>query len=65
MKEYYEVVNIVYLHDLKVYGSIEKLGAYASIVKYKINNKEYEELVENNDFAIIDEIVFHHVEEQE
>ena len=65
MKEYYEVVNIVYLHDLKVYGSIEKLGAYASIVKYKINNKEYEELVENDDFAIIDEIVFHHVEEQE
>jgi hypothetical protein len=65
VKEYYEVVNIVYLHDLKVYGSIEKLGAYASIVKYKINNKEYEELVENNDFAIIDEIVFHHVEEQE
>jgi hypothetical protein len=65
VKEYYEVVNIVYLHDLKVYGSIEKLGAYASIVKYKINNEEYEELVENDDFAIIDEIVFHHVEEQE
>ncbi len=65
MKEYYEVVNIVYLHDLKLYGSIEKLGAYASVVKYSIDNVDYEELVENDDFAIIDEIVFHHVEEQE
>jgi hypothetical protein len=65
VKEYYEVVNIVYLHDLKLYGSIEKLGAYASVVKYSIDNVDYEELVENDDFAIIDEIVFHHVEEQE
>ena len=64
MKEYYEVINIVYLHDLKLYGTVEKLGAYASLVKYKNDGLEYEELVENDEFAIVDEIVFQHLEEE-
>lgn len=63
MKEYYEVINIVYIHDEKVYGVVEKLGAFASKVKYKKDEIEYEELFENSDFSIVDEIVFHHVEE--
>jgi len=64
VKEYYEVINIVYLHDLKVYGTVEQMGAYASVVKYKKEDIEYEELIENDEFAIIDEIVFQHVEEE-
>lgn len=64
MREYYEVINIVYLHEEKVYGTIEKMGAFDSIVKYKKDGIEYEELVENDEFAIIDEIVFTHVEEE-
>ena len=64
VKEYYEVINIVYLHDLKVYGTVEQMGAYASVLKYKKEDIEYEELIENDEFAIIDEIVFQHVEEE-
>lgn len=63
MKEYYEIINIVYIHDEKAYGTVDKLGAFASKVKYKKDDIEYEELFENSDFSIIDEIVFHHVEE--
>lgn len=63
MKEYYEVINIVYIHELNQYGSVENLGAFASVVKYQKDGIEYEELMENDEFAIVDEIVFHHVEE--
>lgn len=63
MKEYYEIINIVYLEDEKVFGTVEKLGAFASKVKYQKEGIDYEELFENDEFAIIDEIVFHHVEE--
>jgi hypothetical protein len=42
---------------------LEKLGAYASMVKYNIDGEEYEELVENENFTIVDEIVHQHVEE--
>ena len=65
VKEYYEVINIVYLHSMKVYGTVEKMGAYASVVRYKIDEVEHEELIENDEFAIMDEIVFEHVEEEE
>jgi hypothetical protein len=64
VKEYYEVINIVYIHDYQVYGTIEKMGAFASMVKYTKDGIEQEELIENDEFAIVDEIVFHHVEEE-
>lgn len=63
MKEYYDVLNIVYIHDERVFGSVEKLGAFASLVSYIKDGEEIEELLENSEFAIVDEIVFHHVEE--
>lgn len=63
VKEYYEIINVVYIHDEKIYGTVENLGAFASMVKYTRDGIEQEELLENSDFAIIDEIVFHHVEE--
>jgi hypothetical protein len=42
---------------------LEKLGAYASMVSFTINGEEYEELIENENFTIVDEIVHQHVEE--
>lgn len=63
MKEYYDVINVVYIHDERAFGSVEQLGAFASVVKYTKNGEEREELLENSEFAIVDEIVFHHVEE--
>lgn len=63
-KEYYEVVNIVFIHTEGCFGSVEKLGAFASLVKYNKDGMEHEELLENEDFSVIDEIVFKHVEEE-
>ena len=64
MKEYYDRVLIVFIHDLGLYGSTEKLGAFASIVKYTKDGVEYEELIDNSDFSIMDELVFTHIEEE-
>lgn len=63
MKEYYDKVTIVFLPYEDKYGSIEKLGAYASMVKYVKDDKEVQELVDNEDFVIFEEIVFEHTEE--
>lgn len=65
MKEYYDRVIIVYLHEENVHGTIDKLGAFASLVRYKDKNGvEHEETLDNEDFTIMDEIVFEHVEEE-
>jgi hypothetical protein len=47
-----------------VYGQIENLGLYASIVKFTKDEHEYEELIENEEFTIMDEILISHVEEE-
>jgi hypothetical protein len=65
VKEYYEVINIVYVSDESVFGTVENLGAFASIVKYNKDGIDYEVLLENEEFAIIDEIVFERVEMDE
>ncbi len=63
MKEYYDRVVVVFLNEEGVFGTIDKLGAFASTVKYKKDDIEYEALLENEDFVIVDEIVFEHIEE--
>lgn len=63
VKESYEIINIVYLNNERCYGTIDQLGAYASKIKYKKDDVEIEELVDNEDFVILDEIVFTHIEE--
>jgi len=65
VKESYEVINIVYLHEEGVYGTVEQMGAFMSVVKYTKDEVEHNELIENDEFAIIDEIVFHHIEEED
>ena len=64
MKEYYDRVVIVYIHEEKIYGTIDKMGAFASKVKYQKDGIDYEVNLENEEFSIIDEIVFEHVEEE-
>jgi hypothetical protein len=64
VKEYYDRILIVYIPEDNMYGTVEKLGAFASNVKYTINEIENEELLGNEEFIIMDEIVFTHVEEE-
>jgi hypothetical protein len=64
VKEYYDRVTIVYIHDENVYGTVEKMGAFASQVKYQKDDIDYMVLIENDEFAIVEEIVFQHFEEE-
>jgi hypothetical protein len=64
VKEYYDRIAIAYIFDEGLYGTVEKLGVYASVVKYTKDNVEIEELLDNEDFVIVDEIVFEHIEEE-
>jgi hypothetical protein len=63
VREYYDRIAIAYINDLNIYGTVEKLGVYASVVKYRLEDKDIEETLNNEDFVIVDEIVFEHVEE--
>lgn len=45
----------VYIHSEGVYGSIEKMGAFASVVKYEKDGIQYEELLENEDLLFVGE----------
>jgi hypothetical protein len=63
VKDYYDRVLIVFIPEDNMYGTVEKLGAFASNVKYTKNEIEHEELLGNEEFIIMDEIVFKHVEE--
>jgi len=63
MREYDRVI-IVYIHEEGLFGTAEQLGAFASVIKYNKNGFELEELIENDEFAIMDEIVFEHIEEE-
>jgi hypothetical protein len=65
VKEYYDTTHIVFIHSEQCHGTVEKLGAWASIVRYNRDGIEYNELMENEDFTIVDEIVFKHIEESE
>lgn len=63
MREFYEVISIVWIHAEKQFGSVEKLGAFASLVKFKRDGVEVEEMLENDEFSVVDEIVFTRVED--
>lgn len=61
---FYETVIVVYLHNYQTTGTVESLGAYASLVKYKKDDEEHEELIDNSEFAILDEFVFERTTEE-
>jgi hypothetical protein len=64
VKEYYDRIPIAYIFDEKTTGTVELLGAYASMIKYLKDGIETTELLNNEDFVIVDEIVFQHFEEE-
>lgn len=64
MKEYYETVSIAFIHSERVYGTVDNLGLYASKVRYQKDGVEHEEVLDNDEFTIMNEIVFEHVEEE-
>jgi hypothetical protein len=43
----------VYIYSEAVYGTIKFMGAFASMVTYEKNGIHYEELLENDDFEVI------------
>jgi hypothetical protein len=45
----------VYIPSEEEYGYIESLGAFVSEVSYTKNGVVYKEMIENEDFVIIDE----------
>ena len=43
----------MYIHSEDVYGTVEKMGAFASLVVYQKDGVQYEELLENDDLTFI------------
>ena len=63
MQEYYDIIHVVFIHEEQCFGVVEQLGAFSSIVRYTKDEQEYEEMLENEEFTIMDEIVHKHIEE--
>lgn len=55
--------TIIWIHEEQVYGVIVTVGTYASLVKYNKDGIEYKTYLENDEFTILDEIGFGHIEE--
>jgi hypothetical protein len=56
-------VVVVFIQEEQIYGTVDKLGAFVSNVKYQKDGIDYEVVLENEEFTILDEIVFEHIEE--
>lgn len=63
MVQYYDRVVVVFIQEEQIYGTVDKLGAFVSNVKYQKDGIDYEVVLENEEFTILDEIVFEHIEE--
>lgn len=63
MREYYETINIVFIHEPRLWGTCDSLGLYASKIKYQKDGIEYEETLDNEEFTVMEEIVIEHQEE--
>jgi hypothetical protein len=64
VKGYYDRIPIAYIFDERTTGTVDLLGAYASTIRYIKDGKEVSEILNNEDFVILDEIVFEHFEEE-
>lgn len=65
MEQYSEVIYIVHIIPYGIHGTVENLGAFSSMVKYKENEFEFYEEMPNEDFIIMHEIVLQHYEEKD
>ncbi len=64
MKEYYDKVTIIFIPDEVVFGTIEQHGAFVSLVKYEKDGIDYEVFLENEEFVVVNELLFEHFEEE-
>lgn len=64
MKEYQDKVTIIHIPDEDVFGTVEQHGAFVSLVKYEKYGIEYEVFLENEEFVIVNELLFEHFEEE-
>lgn len=65
MIEYPETIYIVYVPNEKIHGTVDQMGLYSSTVRYLIDDVEYEEMMNNEDFIVLDEITIMHFEEND
>jgi hypothetical protein len=56
--------TIVYLPDEKVYGEVVSFGTYASKVHYIKDGFEYELVMLNEDFDVVEQINIEEMEEE-
>ena len=54
----------MHIPDEDVFGTVEQYGAFVSLVKYKKDVMEYEVFLENEEFVIVNELLFEHFEEE-
>jgi hypothetical protein len=64
VKEYQDKVIIIHIPEEEVLGTVEQYGAFVSLVKYKKDGMEYEVFLENEEFVIVNELLFEHFEEE-
>ena len=55
--------TIVFIPDEEVYGEVISLGSYASKVHYVLDGIEYEIIMLNEDFEIIEQVNIEEIEE--
>jgi len=55
---------IIYLPEEDVYGEIEQVGAYGSLVSYYLDGIYCKVMVPNEDFVIVDELIIYSEEEE-
>lgn len=55
--------TIVYIPDERVYGEALSIGAYASKIKYTKDGFEYNLVLLNEDFEIIEQVNIEEIEE--
>jgi hypothetical protein len=65
VKESPEIINIVYIYSEKCYGTVGNIGIYASEASYVKDGIEHVEVIDNEDFVIMNEIVLMHIEEED
>lgn len=61
--EYEDRYRIVWIHEEQVYGTILSEGAFVSLIRYSKDGMEYEVYLENEEFTLMEEIGFKHIEE--
>ena len=64
MKEYYDKVIVIHIPDEEAFGTVEQHGAFVSLVRYEKDGIEYEVFLENEEFVIVNELLFEHFEEE-